>query len=118
MFMNETINIANIFGKWNIDVDTPFGKEKYTLNINTFGPLKGSGFYLDYDGLAGSIEHQKGSVSFTNAKFEGITFHCSVETEFPIKSTISITADLIEDNKISGMLEIDQYLVVSFIGIK
>lgn len=116
--MTETLNIANIFGKWNIDVHTPFGKEKYTLNINTFGPLKGSGFYLDCDGLAGSIEHDKGSIAFTDAKFEGVTFHCSVETDFPIKSTISITADLIENNKISGMLEIDQYLVTSFIGIK
>jgi hypothetical protein len=116
--MTQSINISSIFGKWNIDVNTPFGKEKYTLNIDTFGPLKGSGFYLDYDGLAGSIEHDKGSIPFTNAKFEGVTFHCSVETEFPIKSTVSITADLIDDNKISGMLEIDNYLVTSFIGVK
>lgn len=116
--MIQTSNIANILGKWNIDIDTPFGKEKYTLNINSFGPLKGSGFYLNYDGLAGSIEHEKGAIAFTNAKFEGVTFYCSVETDFPIKSTVSITADLIEDSKISGTLEIDQHLVTSFIGIK
>ena len=116
--MNQTLNIANIFGKWNIDINTPFGKEKYTLNINTFVPLKGSGFYLDYDGLAGSIEHEKGSIAFTNAKFEGVTFHCSVETDFPIKSSISITANLVEDNKITGMIEVGQYLITSFVGVK
>jgi hypothetical protein len=116
--MTQTVNISNIFGKWNIDVNTPFGKEKYILNIDTLGQLKGSDFYLYYEGLAGSIQHDKGTVNFTNAQFEGKTFHCSVKTEFPIKSTISITADLIEDNKISGMLEIDQYLVTSFVGVK
>jgi hypothetical protein len=116
--MTQTFNIINIFGKWNIDVDTPFGKEKYTLNIDTFGPLKGSGFYLDYDGLQGSIEHDKASIAFTGAKFEGTTFFCSVETDFPIKSSISITANLVEDNKITGMIEVGQYLITSFVGVK
>jgi hypothetical protein len=116
--MTQSVNISNIFGKWNIDVNTPFGKENYTLKIDSFGELKGNDFYLYYEGLAGSIQHDKGIVNFKNAQFEGKTFHCSVETEFPIKSTISITAELIEDDKISGMLEIDQYLVTSFIGVK
>ena len=116
--MTQSVNISSIFGKWNIDVNTPFGKEHYTLNIDGFGKLKGNDFYLYYEGLSGSIEHEKGTIAFSNAEFEGVTFHCSVETEFPIKSTVSITADLIEDNKISGMLEIDQYLVTSFIGVK
>jgi len=113
--MTQSLNIASIFGKWNIDVNTPFGKENYTLSIDTFGSLKD---HEGYDYLIGSISHQKGFVHFNNGEFKNNTFHCSVETEFPINSTISITADLIEDNKISGMLEIDQYLVTSFIGVK
>ena len=116
--MNQSVNISSIFGKWSINVDTPFGKENYTLNIDSLGELKGSDFYLYYDGLKGSIEHDKGVVNFSNAEFTGKKFYCSVETNFPISSTISITADLIEDDKISGTLEIDQYVVTSFIGVK
>jgi hypothetical protein len=41
-----------------------------------------------------------------------------VQTEFPIKTTVSITADLIENNKIAGILKMDQYLTTSFIGVK
>lgn len=113
--MTKFINTLNIFGKWNIDVNTPFGKENYTLNVDTIGLIKN---HIGYDCFIGSIDHKKGSVSFTDAKFENNTFYCSVETEFPIKTTVSITANLIEDNKISGMLEIDQYLITSFIGVK
>jgi hypothetical protein len=116
--MIKSVNISNIFGKWNINVDTPFGEQNYTLSIDGFGQLKGNDFYLYYEGLSGSIQHEKGTIAFSNAQFEGVTFHCSVKTEFPISSTISITADLIEDNKISGILEIDKYLVTSFIAVK
>lgn len=112
MFMNQTVNISSIFGKWNIDVNTPFGKENYTLSIAT------NMLQDNINCVAGSIYHEKGSVAFNDARFENDIFHCSVETEFPIKSTISITAEFVEENKMSGMLEIDQYLITSFIGVR
>ena len=111
----KSIDISHIFGKWNIDVDTPFGKEYYTLNIDAINLLNenvGSKY------ITGSISHEKGSVSFDKASLDNNRFYCLVETEFPIKSTVSITSELIDYNKMSGMLEIDQYLVTSFIGVK
>ena len=105
--MTQIINSLNILGKWTLAVNTPFGEEQYILNIETANSF-----------FSGSVSHEKGSSTFDNATFEHNIFHCSLETEFPIKTTISITADLIEDNKISGVLEIDQYLVTSFVGVK
>lgn len=116
--MLESVNITNFLGKWSIDVDTPFGIEKFTLIIEGFGPLKGDGFYITYDGLIGSIEHEKGSVKFNNGILNKNVFQCSVQTEFPIKSNVVITADLISNNKISGTVEIDKYLRTCFIGYK
>lgn len=113
--MIEFNDTSKLFGKWTIIVNTPFGKEDYILNIDGIESVKDSN---QNNCLIGSIHHEKGSVSFDDASFENNTFHCSVQTEFPIKSTISITAELTQDNQISGMLEIDQYLVTSFVGVK
>ena len=105
--MIESNNVTNISGNWKITVDTPFGKEQYSLNIEN---AEGN--------LSGSVSHEKGSSAFRSASFEHNTFHCSMETEFPIKATVSITADLIEGNKLAGTLQIDQHLITSFVGAK
>jgi hypothetical protein len=105
--MTQVINSSDILGKWTLSVDTPFGEEQYVLNIETANCF-----------FSGSVSHEKGSSTFHSASFEHNTFHCSMETEFPIKATVSITADLIEDNKLTGTLQIDQYLITSFVGAK
>jgi hypothetical protein len=105
--MTQIINSLNILGKWTITVNTPFGQEQYMLNIETANSV-----------FCGSMSHEKGSVPFNNATFHHNTFHCSAETEYPIEATVSLTADLIEDNKITGTIEVGQYLITSFVGVK
>lgn len=105
--MTQAINPLGILGIWTLSVDTPFGEEQYVLNIETANSF-----------FSGSVSHEKGSSAFHSASFENNTFYCSMETEFPIKATVSITADLIENNKIAGILEMDQYLTTSFIGVR
>ena len=105
--MTKTLNIANIFGKWNITVDTPFGKEQYLLTLE------------NADGnLSGLISHQKGIAPLTNASFIDGTFKCSLDVEFPIKATVNLQASIIDDNKMFGILQIDQYLKTLFIGAR
>jgi hypothetical protein len=105
--MTQVINALDILGKWTLYVNTPFGEEQYVLNIETANSF-----------FSGSVSHEKGSSAFHSASFENNTFCCSMETEFPIKATVSITADLIEDNKLTGTIQIDKYLITSFIGVK
>ena len=105
--MTEIINPLDILGKWTLSVNTPFGKEEYVLNIEETNSF-----------FSGSVSHEKGSSEIYDARFVDNTFYCFLRTEFPIKTTISITADLIEDNKMAGILEMDQYLITSFVGVK
>ena len=105
--MTQVINPLDILGKWTLSVNTPFGEEEYVLNIQETNSY-----------FSGSVSHEKGSSAIYDASFVDNTFHCFAQTEFPIKTSISITADLIENNKIAGILEMDQYLITSFIGVK
>jgi hypothetical protein len=116
--MNESFDMTKIFGKWNINVDTPFGKENYTINIDSFGELKGNDYYLYYEGLAGSVEYEKNIVLFDNASFLDGTFKCVFNVEFPIKATVNLQASVIDDNKMFGSLQIDQYVETLFIGVR
>jgi hypothetical protein len=103
--MIETIYPLNISGKWNISVDTPFGKEQYTLNIdNTNGRL------------AGSVSHEKGDASLSELSFLDGTFICLLNVDYPIKATVYLKASVIDNNKMFGTLQIDQYLETLFIG--
>jgi len=105
--MTQIINSLDILGKWTLSVNTPFGKEEYVLNIEETNSY-----------FSGSVSHEKGSSEIYDASFVDNTFYCFVQTEFPIKTTISITADLIKNNEIAGILKMDQYLTTSFIGVK
>ena len=105
--MTKIINSLDILGKWTLYVNTPFGEEEYVLNVEETNSF-----------FSGSVSHEKGSSIIYDARFVDNTFYCFVQTEFPIKTTVSITADLIEDNKIAGIIEMDQYLTTSFIGVK
>jgi hypothetical protein len=106
-YMTQVNNSLDILGKWTLSVNTPFGEEDYALNIEATNSF-----------FSGSVSHEKGSSVIYDASFVDNTFHCFVQTEFPIKTTVSITADLIENNKIAGILKMDQYLTTSFIGVK
>lgn len=113
--MNNLDYSFNIFGSWQCLVNTPFGTEKYILNINSLGTLKD----LDgYDYLLGTIVHEKGSSVIKDAIFKKNKLFCSTEVDFPIKAKITIEAEIIEENKLSGSIKIDEYLKTSFVGEK
>jgi hypothetical protein len=105
--MNKLYITKKIIGKWDLIVDTPFGKEKYTLKIDQDG-----------DHLLGYVESEKGSAKIIEPTFNDDTLIFHVETEFPITSSVFIEANLIEDNTMSGSLRVDEYLLTSFIGKK
>lgn len=105
--MIEPNSLLNITGRWNIAVDTPFGKEQYLLSLN------------NVDGkLYGLVSHEKGIVPLTNIYIVDRTFKCSLDVEFPIKATVNIQANIIDDNKMFGTLLIDEYLETLFVGVK
>ena len=105
--MDKIIKSLNILGQWTLTVDTPFGKEKYSLNIE------------NVDGnLSGLVSHEKGNATLINTSFIDGTFKCSLEVEFPIKATVTLQASIIDDNKMFGTLQVDQYLETLFIGAR
>lgn len=105
--MIESNNASNINGNWDITVDTPFGKEKYSLNIDSSNAS-----------ITGSISHEKGIVILTDASFIDGSFKCLLNVEFPIKATVNLQANVIDDNKMFGTLQVDQYLETLFIGAR
>jgi hypothetical protein len=105
--MIESNNTINLSGNWKITVDTPFGKEQYSLNVDSSN-----------GGLTGLVSHEKGLASLTNASFIDGTFKCSLEVEFPIKATVKLQANVIDDNKMFGTLQVDEYLETLFIGAR
>jgi hypothetical protein len=105
--MIESNNPMSINGNWSITVDTPFGKEKYSLNIDNTN-----------DNLSGSIFHEKGTANLINIFYLDQVFKCSLNVEFPIKATINLNANLINGNKMFGTLIIDEYLETLFVGVK
>jgi hypothetical protein len=105
--MIESNNPININGNWSITVDTPFGKEKYYLSIDTSN-----------ESLTGLVSHEKGIAPLTNTSFIDGTFKCSLEVEFPIKATVSLQASVIDNDKMFGTLQVDQYLETLFVGVR
>jgi hypothetical protein len=105
--MNESNNPINIDGNWNITVDTPFGKQKYSSSIDS---LNGN--------LTVSISHEKGIAILTNASFVDGMFSGLLEVEFPIKATVTLQASIIDNNKMFGTLLIDEYLETMFVGVR
>jgi hypothetical protein len=105
--MNKIFSGQKFVGKWDITVDTPFGKEQYSLNIDSVN-----------DALSGSISHDKGSAALTDASFLDGTFKCLLNVEFPIKATVNLHANIVDDNKMFGTLLIDQYLETLFVGVR
>jgi hypothetical protein len=105
--MIEPNNMTNISGNWKISVDTPFGKEQYALNIDNSN-----------SNITGLVSHEKGIAPLTNASFIDGTFKCSLEVEFPIKATVTLQASVIDDNKMFGTLQVDQYLETLFVGVR
>lgn len=103
--MIESIYPLDISGKWNIAVDTPFGKEQYILNIQ------------NADGrLAGSVSHEKGDATLNELSFVDGTFRFLLNVDYPIKATIYLKASVVDNNKMFGTLKIDQYLETLFVG--
>lgn len=103
----DNIIDTKILGKWDITVDTPFGKEQYTLSLDSI------------DGnLSGFVSHEKGNANLTNGSFQDETLNCSLDVEFPIKATVNLQASLIDADKLFGTLQIDQYLQTLFIGVR
>jgi hypothetical protein len=95
----------NVSGKWNLTVDTPFGKEEYSLNISN---INGS--------LTGSVSHEKGEAIISDASLLDGAFKCSLNVDYPIKATVYLQASVIDSNKMFGTLQIDQYLETLFVG--
>lgn len=102
----------NIIGNWNVKVQTPFGTEDYTLVVDEFN-LNSE----QKDLITGLVSNQKDSISFNNGKIINNIFYCSFDTEFPIKSKVVIQINKVEENKIFGLVKIDEYLLTSFSGV-
>jgi hypothetical protein len=103
--MTQTADTVKILGKWKLSVDTPFGKEQYSLSVESI------------DGeLAGFVFHEKGTASLVNLSFVNQTFKCSLHVEFPIKAIVNLKANVMDNNKMFGTLQVDQYLKTLFIG--
>jgi hypothetical protein len=105
--MNESNNPTNINGDWNITIDTPFGKQKYSTNIDGLN-----------DNLTMLISHEKGIATLIGGSFVDGILNGSLEVEFPIKATVTFQANVIDDDKMFGTLQIDQYLETLFIGAR
>ena len=103
--MVESNYSLNVSGKWNIFVDTPFGKEQYSLNLND---TNGS--------LTGSVSHEKGEAIISGASLLDGVFKCSLNVDYPIRATVYLQGSVIDSNKMFGTLQIDQYLETLFVG--
>lgn len=109
--MNVDKNLAEIFGKWTIIVDTPFGEEDYVLEINSMGQIQ------ELDGgdyLFGSIFHPKAKININNGTYLNKIFSCSFNIDFPIKCSVVMSGTVTGSNKMSGTISIDKYVTVSF----
>ena len=107
--MKKTFDSDNIFGKWKVKVTTPFGPEDYILSIDSL---------ITQNNICGSVSDQKNIMNFNNGKLDDNSFSCSFDTDFPIKSTVYIQIDQVENEKISGSVKIDNYLFTLFSGEK
>ena len=105
--MIESNNASDIAGEWKITVDTPFGKEQYSLSLDNVDGI-----------LTGLVFHEKGMASLIDPSFVNGAFKCLLEVEFPIKATVSLQASIIDDNKMFGTLHVDQYLETLFVGVR
>ena len=103
--MIESSYSLNISGTWNLAVDTPFGKEQYSLNISNIDGI-----------LTGLVSHEKGEATLIDASLLDGTFKCSLSVDYPIKATIHLQASVVDSNKMFGTLQIDQYLETLFVG--
>lgn len=111
--MNESSTSEKFLGKWNLDVNTPFGKENYSLTINpetlpaaNDNPVNASGLITD----------GKNSTIYSNGRIVDNNFYCSMEVEFPIKAKVLLSLNSVEDKSISGFVQIDNYLKLQVTG--
>lgn len=111
--MDNNLNLENLIKKWSIKVNTPFGIDVYTL---TFDSLNSTSETKSNKKISGLISDQKNSITFDNGIIEKKVFKCSFNTEFPIKSQVHIEINKISDNKIYGLIKIDDYLSTCFSG--
>jgi len=112
--MSKTFFVENIFGKWKTKVKTPFGDEEYLINIVEL-------FFdnnLKNQSITGTVSNTKDTINFDNGKIINNTFTCSLNLDFPIASTVFIEINKAENNKIFGLLKIDNYLCVEIFGEK
>jgi hypothetical protein len=86
---------------WVLDVETPFGEERYFLEIGESGE--------------GKIKHPKGEVSFAGATVTPESFHIVANTEIPMTTTIGLFAN-INDDILHGIVQIGNFAMCNFSG--
>ncbi|MEY4333116.1 MAG: hypothetical protein RLZZ196_1854 [Bacteroidota bacterium] len=96
----------NIIGNWNAIIETPFGESKANVLIKTINPF-----------VSGTVNGENGSFDFDNGTFTQNTLVFSSTVDTPIKATLYISV-LIEGEKFTGTLTMDEYMTVNIRGFK
>jgi len=95
-----------MLGKWKISVNTPFGEEIFILNI-----------FSNEQGFYGDVQNNNGTLKINSIIFlDNKSIHWKETTQVPIDATINFTG-LINNNLMTGFVEIDEYLRVPFEGV-
>ncbi|CAB4143283.1 hypothetical protein UFOVP784_105 [uncultured Caudovirales phage] len=97
----------DITGEWDVSALTPFGVTKSKVIISSEEPY-----------ISGTIIGENGSLDFNNGKFEGDKLSFSTTVDTPIKATLFVNVDIINNKAFSGTLTIDQYMTISVKGNK
>jgi len=89
-----------MFSVWKCTVDTPFGGEEYLMSITADGAI---------------VQHHTGNVSMEMYSYHDNRFFFQKTLDFPIQCRLLIDGKY-EDEKITGTIQIDTYLKLSFYG--
>lgn len=89
-----------MYGDWNCEVETPFGKENYKISLEENKAV---------------IKHHTGNVLVDDVEYIDNKFFLKKKMDFPITCSVFISG-VVDDEKITGSIYVDDYLKVKFIG--
>lgn len=92
-----------LVGKWNIEVLSPLGSDRYALSVS--------------ETMSGFISEMRGSMEFSDIKCDLNSFEMFGTTLTPTKARILVIGSLL-NNEIIGKIHINEYCTVDFKGTK
>lgn len=93
--------------KWTLSIETPFGNEVCDFFISDLGEK----------GVQSTIKNEKGFIDFGPAKIIDGKFIWSTFVETPVKTSISLSAEVNQEN-IFGEILFDFNAKLNFFGIR